>query len=581
MATIPSNVVFFIRSTIFFILLFCKIQLPAQQPTGKLTGVVKTAGKPLDAATVSLLRGADSSLIKIAIADEMGAYSFDKIGYGIYLIKVEAVGYATAPGERIEINASNTSVLVKEISLQVASKTLNTVTVTGSRSLIENRIDKTIVNVDASPTNAGLSALEVLEKSPGVTVDNNGNISLKGKQGVMILIDDKPAYLSGNDLTNYLKSLSSNQLDQIEIMTQPSARYDASGNSGIINIKTKKNRNVGLNGTVSTSAIFANYFKNTNSINFNWRSGKLNFYGNAGYSRWDDFEDLLLNRSSRVDKTMAFERYVEQHNYGRYSGRPQNIKAGIDWFASKKTIIGVAVNRNVEDDKFTSSSHSNIFDASHKLAQYNVAQSETHNPWTNYGFNLNVEQKLDTSGSQITAGADYILFRTKGRQYSYNYLYEVDDTPSEDPYLLQGYLPADIDIFSFKSDYKKPFKNKITLEAGMKSNFVKSDNDAQYIRYNTPDQKWEIDTSRSNHFIYKENINAAYINLQKQIKKWGLQVGLRGEQTIADGNQVSRNISFHKNYTKLFPTTYINYKLNDTNTVAISYGRRIERPGYQ
>src|SRR5205085_2107183 len=182
------------------------------------------------------------------------------------------------------------------------------------RPVNEQKIDKTVVNVDASPTNTGLSALEVLEKSPGVTIDNNNNISLKGKQGVIILIDGKPTYLTGENLANFLKNLSANQLDQIEIMSQPSAKYDASGNSGVINIKTKKSKAAGFNGTISTSAIFANYFKNTNNLSLNWRKNKVNLFGNYGYSRWEGFNDLYINRSLRSGRDAAFDRYSNQYS---------------------------------------------------------------------------------------------------------------------------------------------------------------------------------------------------------------------------------------------------------------------------
>ena len=452
---------------------------------------------------------------------------------------------------------------------------------TAKRPLIENKIDKTVVNVDASPTNTGLTALEVLEKSPGVTVDNNGNINLKGKQGVTILIDGKPTYLNGEDLTNYLKNLSANQLDQIEIMSQPSAKYDAAGNSGIINIKTKKNKSTGLNGTISTSAIIAKYFKNTNSITANWRKDKVNLFANYGFSLWEGFEKLYLDRASRAGRQSEFTRYSEQKTDGRYSGRPHNYKFGLDYFANKNTTVGFVISGNPQTDKFKSVSRANIFDSTHQFVQYNDAISENKRPQSNIGFNVNLQQKLDTSGSELSAEADYILYRTKGTQYSYNYLFEANKVPTEDPYLLQGYLPSNIDIFSFKSDYKHPFSKTTSLEAGVKTSYVKTDNDAQYTRYNTPLERWLTDTSRSNHFIYKENINAAYVNLQKQIKKVGVQLGLRAEQTIADGNQVTRIYSFHKNYIKLFPTSYISYKPTDNNTIALSYGRRIERPNYQ
>ena len=571
------------RTNLFLLLLTVSCFFTkANAQTGEVYGNVKTTdNKPLEAATISLLKAKDSSLIKIAVADKAGAYRFENIHYGNYIIQAEALGYDKSMSKIFDLTEAHPAIAVDNISLVSGTKVLAGVNITAQRPLIENKIDKTVVNVDASPTNTGLSALEVLEKSPGVTVDNNGNISLKGKQGVVILVDGKPAYLSGDNLTNYLKNLSSNQLDQIEIMSQPSAKYDASGNSGVINIKTKKNRNTGLNGTFTTSAIIAKYFKNTNNLTINWRKGKVNLFGSAGYSYWEGFNDITIDRFSRLNRATPYNRYVEQYTFGRYSGRPKNFKAGIDYFANKNTTLGFVLSGDFQDDKFKSNSRANIFDSTHQFVQYNEATSQTHDPWSNLGFNVNFDTKLDTSGKELTADADYIFYRTKGHQYSYNYLYRSDKVASEDPFLLQGYLPANIDIYSFKSDYKQPLNKTTTFEAGIKSSYVKTDNDAQYITYSTPEAKWQTDTSRSNHFIYKENINAAYVNLQKQIKKWGLQLGLRAEQTIADGNQITKSVSFHKNYTKLFPTTYISYKLNDNNTLGLSYGRRIERPGYQ
>lgn len=568
-----------------FLLLFVSIIADAQ--TGnKITGIVKADAKPIEAATISLLKLKDTSLVKIAVTDKNGVYEFEKIKEGSYFLQAEAVGFKKMLTP-IRVN-ENTITNVDEIKLTSEQQNLSNVSVSARRPLIENKIDKTVVNVDASPTNTGLSALEVLEKSPGVTVDNNGNISLKGKRGVIILIDGKPAYLSGEDLTNYLKNMSSNQLDQIEIMSQPSAKYDASGNSGVINIKTKKNRNEGFNGNFSTSAIFAKYFKNTNSINLNWRKGKINIYGNYGYSHWEGFNEIYIDRSSRLNRHTPFDRYSEQYTYGKYKGLPQNFKAGVDWFANKKSTFGFAITGNFENDKFTSTSRANIFDSTHTFVQYNDAKSQTHDPWTNLGFNLNLQQKLDTSGKELSIDADYILYRTKGNQYSNNYLYSAKgillpdtDPNNPNPYLLNGYLPANIDIYSFKSDYKQPLKKNTTLEAGIKLSYVKTDNDAQYTLFNNVDSVWEKDTKRSNHFLYKENINAAYVNLQKQIKKFGIQLGLRAEQTVVDGNQVTRDTVFHLNYTRLFPTAYFSYNLNDKNTFGLSYGRRIERPSYQ
>src|SRR4051794_24341894 len=348
----------------------------AQTNGHTIKGNIAGNQKKIEAATIYILRSKDSSVIKTGVSDKDGAFSIENIGDGSYLLSIEAIGYKKFYSEAFTLNTSdNTTIDLHTLLLVTADAAMNTVVVTSKRPFIEQKIDKTVVNVDASPTNTGLSALEVLEKSPGVAVDNNNNISIKGKQGVIILIDGKPTYLSGEDLANYLKNLSANLLDQIEIMSQPSAKYDASGNSGIINIKTKKSKGAGFNGNISTSAIIARYFKNTNSVNFNWRKNKVNIFGNYGYSRWEGFSDLYINRSSRPDREAAFDRYSNQYSFNRYSGRPHNFKAGLDFFSTKSTTIGAAVTGSFENDKNTSNSRADIYDSSYKYVQFNQAYS--------------------------------------------------------------------------------------------------------------------------------------------------------------------------------------------------------------
>ena len=459
--------------------------------------------------------------------------------------------------------------------------TLSQVTVVGRRPPIENKIDKTVVNVDASPTNGGLTALEVLEKSPGVMVDNDGNISLKGKPGVKIFIDGKPTYLSPTDLANYLKNMSASQLDQIEIMSQPPAKYDAAGNSGVINLVTKKNKNNGFNGSITLSAIIARYFKTPNSINFNWRQGKFNVFGNYGYAWWEGFGDNNNNSSLRQNANTPFDRYSVQHSYGRYDDRGQNFRAGIDYFADKNTTFGIAVNGTIDKQWYTSLTTTDFFDSLHNFVQYNRAQSLNRTPQTHLGFNGNYTHKLDGKGSEWTVDADYIFFDTKGTITSNNYLYNADNIPSDAPYLLDGLLPSRIDIYSFKSDYKKVLSDKTTLEAGIKTSDVRTDNNAIYSLYDNTAKAWVADTAISNHFIYKENINAAYINWQQKINKLSLQLGVRAEQTNTQGDQTVKSVSFKKHYIQLFPTAYLTYKTNEDNTFGVSFGRRIERPSYQ
>lgn len=560
--------------------LLLQVAAMAQQKIGQISGKVISSGKPVEAVTVALLKATDSTLAKTAVTDKNGEYNFDKIAEGNYIISISGIGYATTFSNLISVSATNSILIVPAIQLATNAAELANVAVATKKPFIENKIDKMVVNVDASPTSTGLTAMEVLEKSPGVTVDNDGNISVKGKQGVIILMDGKPTYLSGQDLANYLRNLSSNQLESIEIMTQPSAKYDAAGNSGVINIKTKKNKNNGFNGTISNTAMFANYYKNASNLNLNWRKNKVNLFVNYGLSSFIGFNELTIDRQFRKDENTNPHRYLEQTSFAKFRGLPHNFKVGADYFANKQTTIGVVVTGLIDNRQFRSEGNNLIYDSLRNQVQNNVSVSQTKDPWTNLGFNLNFRRVLDKKGSEITADADYVFYRTKGRQFSDNYLYNANGNLAEDPYLLRGYLPADIDIFTFKADYSKPLAGDAKLEAGIKTSYVATDNDAQYTAWSTTQNNW-IKDSRSNHFIYKENINAAYLNIQKQIKKLGIQLGLRSEQTIAKGHQIVNNSKFKRDYTKLFPTAYFNYKANDNNTIVLSYGRRIERPGYQ
>jgi hypothetical protein len=505
---------------ILLILQLVVLALYAQRPAGTISGRIEDAdGKAMDAVSVSLLKGRDSVPERSVGTDANGQFIFENVSPGKYRLSVSHIGYMAWSSPTLELTEVKPSLSVNVVRLQpAAGASLGQVTVVGRRPLIENKIDKTVVNVDASTTNGGLTALEVLEKSPGVTVDNDGKISLRGKAGVIVMIDGKPTYL---------------------------------------------------------------YFKSPNNFNFNWRQGKFNVYGNYGYAWWEGFNDVHGDNSQRQNAGAAFDRYSQQHTYGRYSDRGHSFRAGVDYFADKNTTLGFGVNGTVDRQWFTSGSTTDFYDSLHNFVQYNIAQSLNKTPQTHVGFNGNFVRKLDSKGSELSVDADYIFYNTQGTVVSNNYLYNSDKRPSDDPYLLNGQLPSLIHIYSLKSDYKKVFKNNATFEAGVKSSYVKTDNNAIYSLYDNTLKSFQPDTSISNHFIYKENINAAYVNWRQTIKKFSMQVGLRAEQTHSEGDQTVKDIRFKRDYIQLFPTTYLTYKSNDDNTFGISYGRRIERPSYQ
>jgi len=553
----------------------------AQKSLGKVTGqVIDGNTKTIEAATITLLRAKDSSVAKISAANKDGNFVFENVSEGRYFVSITAVGHTKGFSELFEITPTNTNVTLKTIELVPLPKDLTGVTVAAKKPLIEYKIDKMVVNVEASITNVGTSALEVLEKSPGVSIDKDGNISLKGKQGVQIYIDGRPSYLSGADLANYLRNLSSNQLDQIEIMTNPPAKYDAAGNAGIINIKTKKTKQFGYSGSISSTWSQGRYPKVSESFNFNYRKNKLNLFTTLGYNYRKNWQDLDIQRKFIEHSTKEVKSHFDQESRIKDEGQSYNAKVGFDYFLNKKTTFGAVVTGYYNPGLFTNQSDVLISDANQVLLSQTLAKTSNDREWKNFSTNVNFRHLLDTTGQEITADFDYLAYRTSNSQYLVNAYYDPNGMPTKKADTLVGSLPQEIDIYSAKVDYTLPLKKGAKFEAGVKTSFVETDNNAVYdsVNYGTR----VPDYGRSNHFIYKENVNAAYVNYTRPLsKKWFGQFGLRLENTNATGDQVTTGENFDRHYTQLFPTAFIQFKPSDKNSFVLNYGRRIQRPNYQ
>ena len=559
----------------------------AQNKPGAISGNITTAdNKPIDAATLQLLKAADKSLVKVAVTDKSGNFSFDKLAEGKYVISISAVGFAKKITEAVEITATNVKAEVTNIQLLPQSKGLSEVTVVSTRQFIEQKPDRMVVNVEASPSNAGATALEVLEKSPGVTVDNDGNISLKGKQGVIVMMDGKPTNLSGADLANILRNLPASALDQIEIMTNPSSKYDASGNSGLINIKTKKNKGKGSNGSIAigtTNSLFRHNgneemtWKPSVSVNFNYRKNKVNFFTNGVYNYREGRSALaLVSRYYRDSK--AIDSINNVNTYFRFRNNNYTLKTGLDFTPNKKNTFGIVLNGFLfagRPHPLTNTTYTTLAGV-----PFSKLNTEIFNKlsWNNYGANFNYKHTFDTTGTELTLDLDYSRYNNTSDQQLSTGFFDGNNNKTSDSMFLNGHLPSTIDIYSLKSDFVHTYKNGLRLETGIKSSYVTSDNLVEYVR--KAGNGW-IPDARNNHFVYKENINAAYINLNKQIKKWNIQTGLRAENTNTKGVQAIDNSSVTRNYVSLFPTIYATYTLNDKNTLTASAGRRLQRPNYQ
>lgn len=552
------------------------------QGQGRVNGtVIDGNAKTLASATISLLNVTDSAVVKMGVATKEGVYSFESVPFGRYLVSISAVGHSIGFSDIFELTTDQPEVSLKTIELVPQSKSLSSVTVNARRPLIEQKIDRMVVNVEAAVTNVGATALEVLEKSPGVTVDKDGNISLKGKQNVQIFIDGKPAYLSGTELVNLLNNMNANQLDQIEIMTNPPARYDAAGNSGIINLKTKKNKQKGFNGSITAGYSQGKYWRTNESLNMNYRNGKVNLFMNYGYNNNHSFQQLTIHRTYlHADKTV--DAIFDQTAFMPRAYLNNNLKVGMDFFMTPKTTIGFLASGFISKENERNYNTAYLKDGTGAIDSIVESTNHTKGRWKNGSVNLNLRHQFDSTGRELTADLDYSNYNANRDQQFVNTSFYFDWTLKNENRLYSD-LPNSIDIYSAKVDYSHPMKSGWKIESGLKSSYVSTDNKAEF--FNLGNSGWEADYNKTNQFIYKENLNAAYLNLSREFKKWGVQAGLRFENTNYKGHQLGNpqkpDSLFQKTYNSLFPTVYVSYKANDKNQFAANLGRRIDRPAYQ
>lgn len=533
----------------------------------------------ISSATVSLLDGKDSSLLKISVTDKDGKYSIPYDSPGEFLVMASFVNYQPAYSDRLVFTGKNLN--LAPLKMIEEPSELAAVTLVKKKPLVEQKIDRMVVNVEASLTNTGSSALEVLEKSPGIQVDKDGNISIKGKQGVTVLVDGRPTYLSGAELAAMLSGMEASQLEQIEIMTNPPAKYEAAGSSGLINIKTKKNRRKGFNGNIGLGYTQGIYGRRNASFGLNYMHNKINLFTNYGYGYRDRFHQLLIHREYlEIDKSVRA--IFDQRSVQRADIHNHNLKLGMDYHISKKTAIGIVGSGYIVPEDYFGHNTSYLKNAANQLDSIVYSQQTAKELWKNGSLNLNLRHNFDSTGREFTADIDYIRYKTLNNT---DFLNTIRNPEGENRYdeLLRGDLPMAISILSASVDYVHPI-SKGKLEAGLKSSKVSTVNRAYY--YELEAERWETDFKRTNSFDYDESIQAAYLNMSRELnEKWSVQTGLRYEYTSYTGRQFGNptktDSSFTRNYGSLFPTVYLSYKPAEDHQFGLSAGRRINRPRYQ
>jgi len=533
-------------------------------------------GKPLSGVTISLLK--DTAVIKFAVTNEAGVYQFNGIKEGSYKISASHIGFT--PSVSAPFNVVGTEIVVPEVKLSRATGNLQNVTVTAKKPLVEMRADKTILNVEGTINSTGSDALELLRKAPGVTVDKDDNLSIAGKNGVQVYIDGRPSPLSGSDLAIYLKTIQSAQVESIEIITNPSAKYEAAGNAGIINIRFKKNKALGTNGSANAGWNIGTYAKYNAGINLNHRNAKMNIYGNYNYNNAKNEASIDIYRT--VGDTL-----FDQKGRNVFSVKSHNFKAGFDYTINKQSSFGAIVNGSLSDPTLaTSSSTPIIYRNTNTVNRVLRATNNSDLNRDNINVNLNYNYTAK-DGRSLVLNADHGYYDMNTNQLQ-RIEYFAADGNNLNSVAYRMISPTTINISSFKVDYELNFA-KGKLGVGGKTAFVTSDNDFQ--RYNVSSGGDVYDKDRSNRFKYEENINALYLNYNRAWKGVMLQAGVRAENTVAEGTStglknnggsyVPTESVFKRDYTDCFPSAAITFNKNPMKQWSLSYSRRIDRPAYQ
>jgi outer membrane receptor protein involved in Fe transport len=556
------------------------------QSSFSVTGnVLDEKSEALPFANVFLLSSADSSLSKAMASELDGSFAIEISKSGNYFVKISSVGYEDFLSPKFQLNKESSNFKFQPIKLIQSTNALDEVKVVAKKPFIEQQIDRTVVNVENSIVASGNTALEILEKAPGVVIDRQNNaIKLKNKNGVLVQIDGRKSYLSQDALMQMLSNMNSDEITSIEIITNPSSRYDASGNSGIINIKLKKNKAFGTNGTLSLSAGDAfvpnstdDLYRGSANLTLNHRNEKVNVFGSANLSRNAFYNDNTLIRSTNFEGLKSqFDQNSKRFGNGIYS----STRLGADYFASDKTTYGIMLDANNWNGQMVSNGLTKITeiqDAVETASSLVPTSNRDMNDW-NYTGNFNIKHNFNENGKEMMFDADYSGFR--------NYAFQSFDTRFFDgsqnqtnTLIQRNTTPTDIDIFAAKVDFTIPTESKYKFEFGAKTSFVKTDNDFRFDVEN--DGIWTADPGKTNHFVYTEFVNAAYFNVGKQWDKIGFQTGLRAEHTKSEGNSLTLSEVVPRSYLSLFPTAFLNQKVNDKNSLRYSYSRRIGRPNYQ
>lgn len=565
---------------IFAFVFSCPMQTFAQgdrPKIGKVSGKIVDAQSdlPVEYATVSLHRLKDSSLVSGAVSTEKGEFLMEALPFGKFFLKISFIGFETSKSDTFSIFPKNPEKYLGILKLNSSVQRLDEVEIKAEKEVMELRADRKIFNVDKSLVSVGGSATDILQNIPSVSVDIDGGITLRGSGNVNVLIDGKPSSLTGSDRAAVLKQIPASSIERIEVITNPSARYDPDGTAGIINVILKKNQNMGFNGNASLSIGTLN--KYNGSLNLNYKTKNANWFANYSYRYNDLYGNGGGSRKNMLTDTTFYQNQTSKSNNHQEGNL---LKTGVDLTLNTKNNLTLAVLYNNNLGSGFDGTDYNLLDNNQLLKRFFVRNSDDRGKAQNFDFTMNYRKTFTTPRRELTADVIYSTGENENTGFYRNLDYFLPEKiPYPSPSMQQNSLnKGKNNIFTAQIDYSSPIGKEGRLETGYKNILRTVDNDFRAENFNNTENVWKNDNNWTNHFVYTEKIFSTYGIYSSQVKNFAYQIGLRLEQTFTNSELVLLKTNVENNYFSFLPTIHLSQKLANEQEIQLSYSRRLNRP---
>lgn len=545
---------------------------------GELSGVIidSTSAEPVQFATISLIRVKDSALVTGGVSDEKGAFYIKEIPVGMYNVRISFIGYKDKWIPKVMFLPQNPIQDIGRINIQIKKDALEEVEIVAEQAELVTKIDRKVFNVEKNITATGGSVNDILNNVPSVEVDMDGNISLRGSGNVTVLIDGKPSSLSGGARTAILSSIPASSVESVEVITNPSAKYDPDGMSGIINIILKKNKLKGITAGVDLSAGTGHSYNA--SGNFNYRNEKLNFFSNYSYRHNQGLRESKNIRNTNVDDTITT---LDQVTNGADLRESHMLKLGLDLYLNRKNTLGFGITGNLGGRERKGYINYNEYNNVDTITSFWTRDTYDPSYRKSLDFNLNYQHKFKNPLHDIKIDLNQSIGKNTVEGYYLEQFYDENLVPLEYPEREQLIYDDKNNFFSGTFDYTNPIKKNMKIESGAKATIRNIDQDAYNEYYDYDSSIFIPNDSLNNRFKYNEQIYAVYGIWSHTVKeRFGYQIGIRLEQAFTSPQLVNTNEVYVNNYFSWFPSVHLSYKMGEkkNNELSLSYSKRINRP---